>query len=110
MKQTWWRRLFKMDRDLHSANLAEPPANAAENPPQLDKEMLRLLVKGIYSTRPDELTCDECFEQVGLFAEMVLAGKNAAEALPLVQDHLDRCPECRREFEILLDALKAMAG
>ncbi|MBN1313960.1 MAG: hypothetical protein JXA42_00765 [Anaerolineales bacterium] len=108
MKQAWWRRLFKSEGELQIANLGKPaPENQA---PQLDKEMLRNLVMGIYSTRIDELTCDECFEQVGLFAELVLAGKNAAEALPLVQDHLNRCPECHKEFEILLDALKAMAG
>jgi hypothetical protein len=108
MKQAWWRRLFKSGMEIPIANLDKPaPEN---NAPQLDKEMLKNLVMGIYSTRTDELTCEECFEQVGLFAEMVLAGKNAAEALPLVQDHLDRCPECYKEFEILLDALKAMAG
>ena len=41
------------------------------------------------------------------FAELHLAGKNAAEALPLVQDHLDRCGNCREEFEALLTALRA---
>jgi len=33
------------------------------------------------------------------------AGKNAAEAMPLVQEHLDRCNDCREEFEALLAAL-----
>ena len=77
--------------------------------PRLDTEMLQLLIKGIFSTHPDELTCDECHEKVGRFGEMVLEGKNAAEALPLVQDHLDRCQCCREEFEMLLDALRAIA-
>ncbi len=40
---------------------------------------------------------------------MHLAGKNAAEALPLVQDHLERCGDCREEFEALLAALQAEA-
>jgi hypothetical protein len=108
MKESWWRRFFRSGKEPQIANLGkQAPGNET---PQLDKEMLKNLVMGIYSTRTDELTCDECFEQVGLFAEMVLAGKNAAEALPLVQDHLDRCPECHKEFEILLDALKSMVG
>ncbi len=40
---------------------------------------------------------------------MHLAGKNAAEALPLVQDHLERCGDCREKFEALLAALQAEA-
>jgi predicted anti-sigma-YlaC factor YlaD len=61
------------------------------------------------STRPDEIGCDECFEQLDCFVEMKLAGKNPAEAMPLVQDHLDRCGECREEFEALMMALRALA-
>ena len=41
---------------------------------------------------------------------LVLAGKNAAEAMPLVQDHLDRCMDCREEFEALLRALRAQSA
>ena len=65
----------------------------------------RIVVWGIATARPDEIACDECFEQLDSFVEMTLAGKNATEAMPLVQDHLDRCGECREEFEALLAAL-----
>lgn len=64
------------------------------------------MVQMIAATRPDEIGCDECFEQLDRFAETVLAGKNAAEAMPLVQDHLNRCGDCREEFEALLTALR----
>ena len=36
-------------------------------------------------------------------------GKKASEAMPLVQEHLDRCPPCREEYEVLLEALKALS-
>ncbi|UCC61714.1 MAG: hypothetical protein JSV36_13025 [Anaerolineae bacterium] len=75
----------------------------------LDLEMLKGMVQEILSTRPDEIGCAECFEQLDRFVEIVLAGKNAAEAMPLVQDHLNRCADCRQEFEALLAALRAMA-
>jgi len=65
------------------------------------------MVQMIVSTRSDEIGCDECFEQLDRFAELVLAGKNTAEALPLVLDHLNRCPDCREEFEALLVALQS---
>ena len=75
----------------------------------LDPVMLKQMVRAIVTTRPDEIGCDECFEQLDRFVEMTLAGKNAAEAMPLVQDHLERCRNCREEFEALLTVLRALA-
>ena len=75
----------------------------------LDLDTLKRIVHQIITTRPDEIGCDECFEQLDRFVEMTLAGKNAAEAMPLVQDHLERCHDCREEFEALLAALRALA-
>ena len=75
----------------------------------LDPVMLKQMVRAIITTRPDEIGCDECFEQLDRFVEMTLAGKNAAEAMPLVQDHLERCRNCREEYEALLTVLRALA-
>jgi hypothetical protein len=44
-----------------------------------------------------------------LFVEMILAGKNPEQAMPLVQDHLNRCHDCREEFEALLKVLRAQS-
>jgi hypothetical protein len=74
-----------------------------------DAEYVKMLVRGIVTTRSDEIDCDECFEQVDRFTEMVLDGRDAAEALPLVEDHLERCKDCREEFEALMTALRAMS-
>jgi hypothetical protein len=74
----------------------------------LDLDRLKQMAREIITTRPDEIGCDECFEQLDRFVEMKLAGKNAAEAMPLVQDHLERCDDCREEFEALLAALRAL--
>jgi len=73
----------------------------------LHPEQIAQMARMVAGTRPDEIGCDACFEQLDRFAELHLAGKNAAEALPLVQDHLDRCGDCREEFEALLAALRA---
>jgi hypothetical protein len=69
---------------------------------KLDPAVLQKMVRVVLTTRPDEIGCDECFEKLDRFVESVLAGKDAAEAMPLVQDHLDRCACCREEFEALL--------
>lgn len=75
----------------------------------LQPDQLARMVRMVATTRPDEIGCSECYEQLDRFADLHLAGKNASEAMPLVQDHLDRCNDCREEFEALLDALKAEA-
>jgi hypothetical protein len=75
----------------------------------VEPEMLKGLVRGIITARPDEIGCSECFDELDRFVEMELAGKDAAEAMPLVQDHLERCWPCREEFEALLAALGALA-
>ncbi len=75
----------------------------------LDVEVVKRMARGIATTRPDEIDCGECFEQMDQFVEMTLAGKDAAEAMPLVQDHLNRCRDCREEFEALMAALRTVA-
>lgn len=74
----------------------------------LDLDTLKQMVHEIITTHPDEIGCDECFEQLDRFVEMTLAGKSAAEAMPLVQEHLERCDDCCEEFEALLAALRAL--
>ncbi len=69
--------------------------------------MLKGLVRMVLGTRDDEIDCGRCFELLDRFVELTLAGADPAEALPLVQDHLDRCGDCREEFEALLLALRS---
>jgi hypothetical protein len=75
---------------------------------QLTKDIIRKMMRSIHTTYQHELTCGECFNEVDRFAEMELVGKNAAEALPLVREHLERCNGCKEEYEALLEAIKAM--
>ncbi len=72
-----------------------------------NQDIFRMLLREIAETREVEIGCDECFEQVDRFVEMELSGLNTAQAMPLVQEHLEICGECREEFEALLLALRA---
>jgi hypothetical protein len=75
----------------------------------LDPAVLKQMVRVVLSTRSDEIGCEECFDQLDRFVEMTLAGKDATEAMPLVHDHLERCRDCREEFEALLKVLRDLA-
>ncbi len=77
---------------------------------ELTKEVIRKMMRSLQLTYQHELNCGECFEEMDRFAELELMGMNAAEALPLVKQHLDRCSGCKEEYLALLDALHAMVG
>lgn len=76
----------------------------------LNVHQVKKLVRAIVATRHDEMSCEICFHELDRFVEMTLAGKNAAEAMPLVESHLQFCKDCGEEFQALLDALSAMEG
>jgi hypothetical protein len=65
------------------------------------------LVRLIAKTREIEIGCDECFEQLDLFAETAISGEEASAVMPLVGDHLDKCADCRSKFEALLRTLRS---
>lgn len=76
----------------------------------MNRQDLETIVRAVSQTNEEELNCDECFEQLDSFVELELAGLDAAEAMPLVQDHLTKCEDCREEFEALLAALRTEKG
>ncbi len=76
----------------------------------LNPEKLGKLARALDMTSEEELGCDECFEELDRFVEMELAGLDAATSMPLVQDHLEKCGDCREEYEALLTALRAEQG
>jgi hypothetical protein len=73
---------------------------------KLEPTEIKKLVRDVLGTRPDEIACDDCLEQLDRFVEMTLADQNATEAMPLVQHHLEQCGNCHEEFEALLSVLR----
>jgi hypothetical protein len=74
---------------------------------KLTIDALKKIVGSVVGTKPNEMNCDECFERLDLFVDLKFQGKDAAEVMPLIHDHLNRCSACREEFEALLDCIKA---
>lgn len=65
-----------------------------------------MVLMAVSRTREEEIGCDECFERLERFVEVELSGLDATSAMPLVEDHLQKCGDCREEFEVLLEALR----
>jgi len=75
---------------------------------KLSSEVIQKMMEAVKMTREHELDCGHCYDELDQFVELELSGKNAAEVMPLVQEHLDLCGACREEYQALLDALKAI--
>lgn len=71
---------------------------------------LEMLAQAALITRPEEIGCDTCLEQVASYVEVKLAGLPTPEALRLVEEHLAICGECQEEFAALAEALRAGAA
>lgn len=76
---------------------------------EIDAATLKKTISMAFKTLPEEIGCDDCWEQLDRFVDLKLAGKSPAEAMPLIQQHLDRCKNCREEFELLLEAVRTLS-
>lgn len=70
-------------------------------------ELVQGLAKQLARTSEEECDCDEAFELLDQFAEAKARGADTAALLPLVHKHLELCPDCKEEFEALLQAIKS---
>lgn len=75
----------------------------------LKKEQIQTLVGLIVTTNPDQIACDDCFGQIGEFAEHALEGRELTDGMKVIEQHLTQCPCCKDEYEALLDALKELS-
>ena len=75
---------------------------------RIQPETLKELLRRVLRTRPDEVGCETCYESLERFVELELEGKDAKQALPLIQRHLEVCTGCHDEYEALLTALQTL--
>jgi hypothetical protein len=50
-----------------------------------------------------ELTCEQCFEELDRYVELVVADGPADERVPGMHAHLEGCPACAEDFRSLRD-------
>lgn len=76
---------------------------------RLNRKVIKALVGSVKATHEDELGCGECFDQIHEYAEKELLGKSPDIAMPLMKEHLDKCGECKEEYEALIKAMETLA-
>lgn len=76
------------------------------NPRMDSPDMVESLVNMLAITEEQEISCDDVHELLDQFTELKMRGGDVAQFMPLVQRHLDLCPDCREEHEALMQALE----
>lgn len=64
----------------------------------------------IFSTEEEDITCDECYEHIDQYVDMLRAGEDAATVLPQVKIHLEQCRCCEAELRAFIAILEAETG
>lgn len=92
----WLQRLFTGKKKMP----AEPPDMQADKAALMEKILTMLS-----ETQEEELTCDEVFAALDQAAELAARGEDVGKLMPLIQRHLEMCPDCREEFNVLKNIL-----
>ena len=77
-----------------------------ERPEDQKEKIVTGLVKALDLTEERELACEEVFEVIDQYAELVVKGEKPEKVFPLVEHHLMMCGHCREEFELLLEVIQ----
>ncbi len=69
----------------------------------MQKNRFERWLQNIQNTQDEEISCSECFDMASHFVEVELSGQDAVARMPQVKQHLDQCPACHAEYEVLRD-------
>lgn len=74
----------------------------------LTSEQVGRLLKKLQQTREVELTCPECLDELDKYTQRVLDDTPLEGLLNSVREHLETCPCCTHQFQLVLETLQAI--
>lgn len=74
----------------------------------LNSEQVGRLLKMIRQTHDVELTCPECLDELDRYTQRTLDGVPIDGVLDRVREHLEACPCCNGQYQLILETLKAI--
>ena len=75
-------------------------------PVSLDPQSLIQLGRAVAVTEALEYDCADVYRLLDRYAEARLAGEDTSDWMMQIHAHLERCPDCRAEFEALIHVLR----
>lgn len=68
---------------------------------------IKRLAQQLHLTGLSQCSCEEAFELLDEYVDLVDNNAEAEALMPIVKHHIDKCPHCREAFEDLLHALRS---
>jgi hypothetical protein len=68
------------------------------------------IMRMIFNTADEDITCDECYDQIDQYVDLLRAGQDPGEVLPRVKRHLEQCRCCEGEFNALITILEGQSA
>lgn len=75
-------------------------------PDQTNQPFVRIM-RVIFEVTHEEIACEDCYDQIDYYVDMLRAGRDPGEVLPKVKAHLSICAGCDEEFKALISILQA---
>ncbi|MCP3904333.1 MAG: zf-HC2 domain-containing protein [Planctomycetes bacterium] len=75
---------------------------------KLTPAQIRELARATASTRPQEIDCDEWLERVAAYLDVLREGRPVPPELADVAHHIEVCPDCRAELEVMLEMVSGL--
>jgi len=74
------------------------------------QQELTNIVRTILSVPKEEIACEDCYDVIDQYVDMLRAGQDPETVLPKVKEHLGQCQCCDTEFRALISILEAATG
>jgi hypothetical protein len=74
----------------------------------LNREQVDRLLSMIKKTREVEMTCPECLDELDWYVQSDFDGAPIEGVLARVREHLEACPCCSMQLNLVLETLKAI--
>ncbi|MCC6905890.1 MAG: hypothetical protein IT326_08620 [Anaerolineae bacterium] len=66
------------------------------------------IVRAVAGTEEDTITCDDCYDHIDQYVELLEAGESPEGVLLQVQRHLEQCECCEYEMQALVRMIQSM--
>lgn len=77
------------------------------NEPVKNTQRFTTVMKIIFNVHVEEVSCEDCYDVLDRYVDMLRAGIDPDEVLPRVREHLAMCRGCGEELQALIRMLEA---
>ncbi len=73
----------------------------------LNAEIVKHLMEILEHTHEGMYTCEETYDLLDEYVELIADNEEAAKLMPYVKKHLDKCPDCNNVYATLLNIIQS---